>query len=119
RIHGYPDDYWRMTPNCLRRMLEPYGGRLTGFQGYYKFPHSVMGLAVKAPAPADFSARADALIRKDDDLLRAREVALPASTRMRRGFAQIYRSRGERYHLASYYQAEFTVDAPSPVAKAG
>ena len=19
RIHGYPDDYWRMTPNCLRR----------------------------------------------------------------------------------------------------
>ena len=23
RIHGYPDDYWRMTPNCLRRMLEP------------------------------------------------------------------------------------------------
>ena len=26
RIHGYPDDYWRMTPNCLRRMLEPYAG---------------------------------------------------------------------------------------------
>ena len=38
RIHGYPDDYWRMTPNCLRRMLEPYAARLTGYQGYHKFP---------------------------------------------------------------------------------
>src|SRR4029077_8187102 len=63
RIHGYPDDYWRMTPQCLRRMLAPYAARLTGYQGYHKFPHSVMGLGVKAPAPADFVARVDALVR--------------------------------------------------------
>ena len=62
RIHGYPDDYWRMTPNCLRRMLEPYAARLSGFQGYHKFPHSVMGLGVKAPAPADFAARLGRLV---------------------------------------------------------
>ena len=55
RIHGYPDDYWRMTPNCLRRMLAPYAARLTGYQGYHKFPHSVMGLGVKAPAPGEFA----------------------------------------------------------------
>ncbi len=30
RIHGYPDDYWRITPSCLRRMLEPYA--LTGLR---------------------------------------------------------------------------------------
>ena len=51
RIHGYPDDYWRMTPNCLRRMLAPYYARLSGFQGYHKFPHTVMGVAAKGPAP--------------------------------------------------------------------
>ena len=33
RIHGYPDDYWRMTPNCLRQAavaLRGAGGRLSG-----------------------------------------------------------------------------------------
>ncbi len=51
RIHGYPDDYWRMTPNCLRRMLQPYGARLSGYQGYRAFPHTVMGLGIKDPIP--------------------------------------------------------------------
>ena len=53
RIHGYPDDYWRMTPSCLRRMLEPYAARVSGFQGYQAFPHTVMGVGIKAPVPAD------------------------------------------------------------------
>ena len=53
RIHGYPDDYWRMTPSCLRGLLEPYGARLSGFQGYHAFPHTVMGVAIKAPIPFD------------------------------------------------------------------
>src|SRR3954453_5215994 len=61
RTHGYPDDYWRMTPNCLRRMLTPYAARLTGYQGYHKFPHSVMALGVKGPRPAGFTRKADEL----------------------------------------------------------
>jgi SAM-dependent methyltransferase len=119
RIHGYPDDYWRMTPNCLRRMLEPYAARVTGFQGYHKFPHSVMGLAFKAPAPADFRFRTGNLLLKYRDWLRCEESSLPVSTRLRRGFSQLYRSRGERYQIASYYKAEFTVDADDMVAKVG
>ena len=62
RIHGYPDDYWRMTPNCLRRMLEPYGARVSGFQGYHAFPHTVMGLGIKAPIPRDCAARVANLV---------------------------------------------------------
>jgi SAM-dependent methyltransferase len=110
RIHGYPDDYWRMTPNCLRRMLEPYAARLTGYQGYHKFPHSVMGVGLKAPAPADFTERADALVRGYRLWLRHAESSLPLAARMRRRFSQLYRSRGERYQVASYYRADFTVD---------
>ena len=63
KIHGYPDDYWRMTPSCLRRMLAPYEARLTGFQGHHKFPHSVMGFGFKSPAPIDFSGRVDAFMQ--------------------------------------------------------
>jgi SAM-dependent methyltransferase len=116
RIHGYPDDYWRMTPNCLRRMLEPYGARITGYQGYHKFPHSVMGLAIKSPAPANFANQAAALIHRYKEGRRVDEASLPASVKIRRGIAQLYRSRGERYQASSYYRAEFFVDYDTPPA---
>ena len=38
RIHGYPDDYWRMTPNCLRRMLEPVCRAADGLSGLSQVP---------------------------------------------------------------------------------
>jgi hypothetical protein len=40
---------------------------------------------------------------------------------MRRGLAQLYRSRGERYQVAAYYRADFTLDvaAAMPLAYAG
>lgn len=120
RIHGYPDDYWRMTPSCLRRMLEPYEARVTGYQGYHKFPHSVMGMAFKSPAPASFTRRAAAFVQEYKSWLRHEESSLPTRRKLLRGFSQLYRSRGERYQNAAYYQADFHIDlAPQPVAKAG
>jgi SAM-dependent methyltransferase len=119
RIHGYPDDYWRMTPNCLRRMMTPYAGRLTGYQGYHKFPHSVMGIGVKAPGLVDFATRADALVLGYRDWLRRTEENLPVTQKVRRGFAQMYRSKGERYQVADYYSADFTLDVASTLAQAG
>jgi SAM-dependent methyltransferase len=118
RIHGYPDDYWRLTPNCLRRMLAAYDAQLTGFQGHDRFPHSVMGLACKAPAPVDFADRAGRLIRAYTQWLRDTETALPAATKLRRAVSQFYRSRGERHQIAAYYRAEFVVDAHRPLARA-
>lgn len=119
RIHGYPDDYWRMTPSCLRRQLERYDARLTGYQGYEKFPHSVMGLGVKGPVPGDFALKASALIARYQDWLRREEAALPASEKLRRGLSKLYRSKGERYQIASYYRASFQVDVGGPIAAAG
>lgn len=115
RIHGYPDDYWRMTPSCLRRMLAGYGGRLTGAQGYAAFPHTVMALAFKEPAPADFAARAERFRRWYQDWLRQAERSRPLGTKLREGLAKLYRSKGERRHLAHYYKAELTLDR-EPVA---
>jgi SAM-dependent methyltransferase len=119
RIHGYPDDYWRMTPNCLRRMMTPYAGRLTGYQGYHKFPHSVMSLGYKAPAPGDFTRKADALVLAYRAWLRRTEEGLPIGAKVRRRLAQVYRSKGERYQLSDYYSADFTLDVAPPMAQAG
>jgi SAM-dependent methyltransferase len=119
RIHGYPDDYWRMTPNCLRRMLTPYAARVTGFQGHDRFPHSVMGIGLKGPAPADFAARAAALVARYKGWLRREEASLPTGVKFRRGLAQLYRSKGERYQIADYYRAGFEVDTAETAAKAG
>src|SRR5207253_7821673 len=65
RIHGYPDDYWRMTPNCLRRLMSLYAARVVGSQGHSSFPHSVMALGINAPAPPDVAARANELVAAD------------------------------------------------------
>lgn len=119
RIHGYPDDYWRMTPNCLRRMLSPYAARISGYQGYHKFPHSVMGLGFKAPAPPDFTAKANALTTAYKAWLRETESGLPIGEKLRRGWAQLYRSKGERYHVTAYYAADFAIDVASALANAG
>jgi SAM-dependent methyltransferase len=110
RIHAYPDDYWRMTPSCLRRMLEPYAARITGFQGYHAFPHTVMAMGVKAPAPTDAGRRLARLAAAYVAWARDAEAALPAREKIRRLAGRLYRSKGERRQVADYYAAEFHVD---------
>jgi SAM-dependent methyltransferase len=119
RIHGYPDDYWRMTPNCLRRMMTPYAGRMTGYQGYHKFPHSVMAIGFKAPAPRDFARQADTLSLAYRAWLRETEASLPLGVKVRRGLSRVYRSKGERYQVSDYYSADFTLDVGANLAQAG
>jgi SAM-dependent methyltransferase len=110
RIHGYPDDYWRMTPNCLRRQLEPYAARLSGYQGYHAFPHTVMGVGIKAPIPLDARERLEKVATAYQIWLEQTKAALPIGERIGRRLSQLYRSKGERRQVASYYAAEFVID---------
>jgi SAM-dependent methyltransferase len=121
RIHSYPDDYWRMTPTCLRRMLAPYAASVVGAQGHDKFPHTVMALGVKSPAPADFAARAAKLVAGYQRWLRQAQEELPLGEKLRRVLGMVYRSRGERHQISDYYKAAFTIDerADVPLAAAG
>lgn len=120
RIHGYPDDYWRMTPSCLRRMLAPYEVRVVGAQGHASFPHTVMALGIKSPAPSDALARAERLAESYKGWLRQTERALPTAVKVRRGLSMAYRSKGERNQINGYYQADFTIEAsPASLACAG
>ncbi len=110
RIHAYPDDYWRMTPNCLRRMLSPFAARLSGYQGYHAFPHTVMGVGIKAPIPADTGARLDTMAQGYHDWLRHSAASQPVGVKVRRKLSQLYRSKGERHQIADYFKANFTLD---------
>jgi SAM-dependent methyltransferase len=120
RIHGYPDDYWRMTPSCVRRMLSPYGARLSGFQGYHKFPHTVMAVASKAPAPGDFAARAGRFSASYDAWLAKDRAARPMGIKFKEAVGRIYRSKGERYQVDHYHSADLTLDVGAAfMAQAG
>jgi len=115
RLHSFPDDYWRMTPGCLRRMMGPYEARLSGSQGYGKFPHTVLAVGVKAPAPADVAARLGRLARAFQGWLDRTEAELPLWWKIRRRFRQVYRSRGERRRLRDHFRADLALDfSPRP-----
>lgn len=119
-IHDYPDDFWRITPSCLRRMLSPYAGRIVGYQGPALTPHTVMGLAIKAPAPADFAARAMRMSRAYEQWLKHQEQAIPFQSRLRRWIRKAYRSKGERRWLTEYYRTQMVIDvAAATLAKVG
>ncbi|MBV8487378.1 MAG: class I SAM-dependent methyltransferase [Planctomycetaceae bacterium] len=119
RIHGYPDDYWRMTPSCLRRLMAAYEARVTGSQGHRSFPHSVMAVGIKTPAPAGFATQAARLVSDYRHWLARAESSLPVKAKLRRAVAQIYRSKGERLQIADYYKAEFTIDIDGRLSQAG
>jgi len=99
-----------MTPGCLKRMMRPYEGRLIGEQGTHSFPHSVMALGVKTPAPVDFDLRAQELIRRYGATLAEFEASLPLRDKIRRRVGRLYRSKGERRLIADYYRSEFQVE---------
>ena len=115
-LHSYPDDYWRITPSCLRRLLAPYGARVVGSQGHATSPHTVMSMAIKTPAPTDVLARADDLVRSYGAWLSRAETMVPFRQKMRRAFSRVYRSKGERNLVSGYYKADFTIDVPAKVS---
>jgi len=110
RIHAYPDDYWRMTPSCLRRLMSNYDGLISGFQGYHKFPHSVMAVGFKSPAPAAFTMQAQRFIASYQSWLQAAKNSRPLASKFRESVGMLYRSKGERYQTTNYYNADLTVE---------
>ena len=114
RIHGYPDDYWRMTPSCLRRMLEPYEARVTpAIRDIRRSPHTVMGIGSKDSGPQGWCRTAREAGRSLCRIVPTPERELPTGEKLRRLVSQFYRSKGERRQVADYYAAEFQIDLPS------
>lgn len=101
-------------------MLASYEVRVVGAQGHASFPHTVMALGIRGPAPADALARAERLTASYNDWLRQTERTLPTAVKIRRGLSMAYRSKGERHQINGYYKANFTIEAsPASLACAG
>jgi SAM-dependent methyltransferase len=51
KIHAYPNDYWRFTPEGFRVLLKPFTDSLVSYAGAKKFPHTVVGIGFKGAKP--------------------------------------------------------------------
>jgi SAM-dependent methyltransferase len=52
-IHGYPNDYWRFTPEAFRALASDFARAMIFFCGPKDFPHTVCGVAAKGDYSAD------------------------------------------------------------------
>ncbi len=52
RIHDYPHDYWRFTPEGFKVLLEPFAEAIVSYAGTEAFPHTVVGIGFKGRVPA-------------------------------------------------------------------
>lgn len=108
-IHAHPDDYWRITPSALARLLQPLALSVVGWQGPEKTPHTVYALGFAAPAPPVRLAQVSRLIRDFQDVLRQSENAVPWPRWLKQQLLGPFRSRGERRRQVEFYKAEFLV----------
>ena len=49
RIHAWPHDYWRFTPEGFKSLLKPFAHSIIEFAGDKRFPHTVVGVGFKSP----------------------------------------------------------------------
>jgi SAM-dependent methyltransferase len=58
KVHNYPGDYWRVTPEALDKLMAPFPCRVIGSVGYETTPTTVFALGMKK-APDDPHGRFD------------------------------------------------------------
>ncbi|MFX0208319.1 MAG: methyltransferase domain-containing protein [Candidatus Hodarchaeota archaeon] len=46
-IHSFPHDYWRLTPDGMKALLERFPCKVIAYHGYRNLPHTVYGIAFK------------------------------------------------------------------------
>lgn len=115
-IHAHPDDYWRITPSALARLLQPLALSVVGWQGPEKTPHTVYALGFAAPAPPSRLAQVSRLIRDFQEALRRSEDAVPWPRWLKQQLLGPLRSRGERRRQAEFFRAEFLVQQNAAAA---
>jgi len=106
-LHGYPDDYWRLTPSCLQGLLAPLGATAVGWQGVDSFPHTVFAIGCKAPVPTWFGERFGKFTAAFKSRLKALEAAEPWQKKLKRKLLSPLRSKGERRKDREYYRAQW------------
>lgn len=113
RIHDYPDDYWRLTPSCVARLMAPLAATVVGSQGVEGYPHTVLGLGMKAPVHPQFPQRARLLINRYQAWCAAAQRRQPKFQRLKRYLTAWARSKGERRRAQAEFASRFAVQFPA------
>ena len=102
-------DSWRLTPECVARTLNGYGASVVGYQGYERFPHTVVGVAIKEPVPRDFAERARRIEAELQGWLADERRALGLWERLMLAAGRLHPSRNRRVMTADRYRVKFTI----------
>ncbi len=111
-VHHYPDDYWRLTPSCLARLLDPLDASLVAWQGVESRPHTVLGVGFKQPLAGDLAARVQRLMAAYESWLRRAAEAQPWAEKTRRFLLGWLRSKAERRRWREEYSVTFALRLP-------
>jgi len=106
----HPDQYWRLTPRAIERLLAGLEATLLGWQGPDDSPHTVFGLGFKPPVPAEFLDVSNQFL----DRFQARTAAAGQvgwRARLRR-LATLARGRWAWRRLRDHSKTQFVVHAP-------
>lgn len=115
-LHNYPEDYWRLSPTCVDRLLSPLAATIVGSQGVESYPHTVFGIGCKAPVPARFVAGVNDFVTRFQTRLVADAAQATWQRRWKKLATRWLRSKGERRRERHFSDARFTLQMPSHVA---
>lgn len=116
QVHAFPDDYWRLTPSCLERLLAPLEGALIGALGTESRPHTVLALAGKAPLPAHWPAAIERLTARYHDWLCAVARGPHGGGGWRQWATGWMLTRRERRRRREYFDVRFASRWPLTLA---
>lgn len=109
-IHHHPDDYWRLTPSCLDRLLRPLPAVIVGSQGPETEPHTVYAVAAKAPVDSSFAAGYEVLASEMHRYLQAAKRLVPWPRRLKQRLRRWAQSHGERRRVDQRYTSRFAIN---------
>ena len=116
RVHAYPDDYWRLTPSCLARLLTPLEASLIGSQGVESHPHTVFGIACKGPIAAEFPGAANRFLSAFQEQAAELAAEVPWMRRATNHLRGLFCGKGERRERREFHQTRFVVNFPRAAA---
>lgn len=115
-LHDYPEDYWRLSPTCVDRLLAPLAATIVGSQGVESYPHTVFGIGCKSPVPHRFVAGVNDFVNRFQTRLADDATQLPWQRRLKRLATHWLRSKGERRRERHYFDTRFTLQMPTHAA---
>jgi len=112
RAAVHPDDYWRMTPGAVGRLLTGLEATAVGWQGAAAAPHTLYGLGFKGPLAESRLDGIHRFIERFQARLDEAAGVVGWWTRLRQLVAACAQTSEERRRRRDHHKAQFVVQMP-------